>query len=408
MSAARLAERVARESYGRLIAQLAARTRDVTAAEDALSEAFAAALKTWPHTGAPENPEAWLFTAAKRKLIDAARRAATVRAGEAALIRAAEEIEAEMAAREPGDRRLGLLFACAHPAIDPGARTPLMLQAVLGLSGARIAAAFMVAPAAMSQRLVRAKKKIAEAEIPFDVPPAEEWAPRLGAVLEAVYAAYAEGWTDARGEDAERRALAEEALWLARIASQQARTPEAAALVALILMLEARRPARRDAAGGYVPLDAQDVRLWRKECVEEAIQIMAGLAPYTEEAGRFQIEAAIQHAHMARYFALPVNWGVIESLYVQLGAIVDSPAVRLNAAAARARHAPPGEALSALDALVADAAALRSYQPYWALRADLLARLGRREAARAAYDEAIARERDGAVRRFLLGRREAL
>jgi RNA polymerase sigma-70 factor (ECF subfamily) len=408
MNAARLTERVARESYGRLLAQLAARTRDVAAAEDALSEAFAAALKAWPQTGAPDNPEGWLFAAAKRKLIDAVRRAETARAGEAELIRAAEELEADMAARNLPDRRLGLLFACAHPAIEPAARTPLMLQTVLGLSAARIASAFLIAPAAMGQRLTRAKRKIAEAGVPFDVPPAEEWPERLSAVLEAVYAAYAEGWTDARGGDGERRALAEEALWLARITAAQVNDPEAAALLALILMLEARRPARRDADGGYVPLDQQDVRLWRREQVEEAVRIMAQLAPYTEQAGRFQIEAGIQHAHLARYFSLPVNWAVIESLYVQLAGLVPSPAVQLNAIAARARHAPADEALAALDALAGEAAALKSYQPDWALRADLLARLERRDAARAAYDEAIARERDGAVRRFLLARRAAL
>jgi RNA polymerase sigma-70 factor (ECF subfamily) len=408
VNAARLTERVARESYGRLLAQLAARTRDVAAAEDALSEAFAAALKSWPHTGAPDNPEGWLFAAAKRKLIDAARRAETARAGEAELKRAAEEVEAEMAERALPDRRLGLLFACAHPEIDPAARTPLMLQTVLGLSAERIAAAFMIEPAAMSQRLVRAKKRIAEAKIPFDVPPPEEWPERLGAVLQAIYAAYAEGWTDACGEDAERRALAEGALWLARIATAQTNDPEAAALVALILMLEARRPARRDAAGAYAPLDEQDVRLWRRDLVEEAVRIMARLAPHAEEAGRFQIEAGIQHAHLARYFALPVNWGLIESLYIQLAAIVDSPAVKLNAVAARARRAAPEEALAALDALVAAEIALKSYQPYWALRADLLSRMERTEAARAAYDEAIARESDGAVRRFLLARKARL
>lgn len=404
LNPARIAERVARESYGRLLAQLAARTRDLAAAEDALAEAFAAALSAWPRSGAPDNPEAWLFAAAKRKLIDQARRAETARRGEADLARAAEEIEAEMAQRALPDRRLGLLFACADPAIEPAARTPLMLQAVLGLSAERIAAAFLAAPATMGQRLVRAKKKILDAGIRFDVPDTDEWPERLPMVLEAVYAAYGEAWGDAQGQDPQRRDLANEALYLARLIAEAAHEePEALALLALLLMLEARRPARRDATGGYVPLDEQDVRLWRREMIEEAIGLMARLAAHAQAAGRFQIEAAIQHAHVARFFGLPVDWRTIEGLYVRLSDVTGSAAARLNAIAAAARTGAPGEALRALDQF---AGALDGYQPYWALRADLLARLGRAGEALAAYDEAIARERDPAVVSFLAARRD--
>jgi len=409
MESSALAERVARESYGRLLAQLTARTRDVAAAEDALSEAFAAALSAWPRTGAPYNPEGWLFAAAKRKLIDAARRAETAKKSAWDLQCAAEEIEAEMAAGPLGDRRLGLMFACAHPEIEAAARTPLMLQAVLGLSAERIAAAFMIAPAAMGQRLVRAKKKIAEADIPFDVPDTEEWPARMGNVLEAVYAAYGEGWSDALGEDARRRALAEEALWLAQALSEAAPGDvEARALLALMLMLEARRPARRDGEGRYVPLDTQDARLWRRAFVERAIGLMAGLAPYAAQAGRFQLEAAIQHVHLGRYFGLTIDWETIAGLYEQLAYVTGSPVAALNAIAARARVGDVGDALAALDALERASPGLRSYQPTWALRADLCARAGRVGEARAAYDEAIARERDGAVIGFLSGKRATL
>ena len=405
MNEARLAERVARESYGRLLALLTARTRDVAAAEDALADAFAAALTAWPRAGAPDNPEAWLFAAAKRKLIDAARRAQTAAAGQAEIVRNIEEVEAAVRERDAPDRRLDLMFACAHPDIDPAARTPLMLQTVLGLSAERIAAAFLVAPAAMSQRLVRAKKRIAEAAIPFQPPPPQEWAVRLDGVLQAIYAAYAEGWTDAEGADPDRVALAEEAIWLAGVLAQQLpREPEALGLLALLLHLEARRPARR-VDGRFVPLEEQDVALWRTHMQGEA-ELLLMKAAEGDRVGRFQIEAAIQSAHTSRRSRGEADWKAIVLLYEALAQIAPSPIVELNRAAALSRRDGAAQALAALDAI--EAPALKSYQPYWALRADLLARLDRPAEARAAYDEAIARERDTAVIRFLSERRSAL
>jgi RNA polymerase sigma-70 factor (ECF subfamily) len=405
VSEARLAERVARESYGRLLALLTARTRDVAAAEDALADAFAAALTAWPRAGAPDNPEAWLFAAAKRKLIDAARRAQTAAAGEAEITRGIEEMEAAVSDRGAPDRRLGLMFACAHPDIDPAARTPLMLQTVLGFSADRIAAAFLVAPATMSQRLVRAKKRIAEAGIPFDVPPPEDWSARLGGVLQAIYAAYAEGWADAEGADPDRVALAEEAIWLAAALAQQApHEPEALGLMALLLHLEARRPARR-VGGRFVPLEEQDVSRWRTGMQGEAEMLLMKAAE-ADRIGRFQLEAAIQSAHTSRRSRGEADWAAIVLLYEALSRFTSSPIVHLNRAAALARGDGAEAGLAALNAL--DAAVLKSYQPYWALRADLLGRLGRVEEARAAYDEAVARERDPAVIRFLSERRAAL
>lgn len=404
MNEARLAERVARESYGRLLALLAARTRDVASAEDALADAFAAALTAWPRAGAPENPEAWLFAAAKRKLIDAARRASTATAGEAEILRGIEEIEAEMGQVRTPDRRLDLMFACAHPGIDPLARTPLMLQTVLGLSATRIAAAFLVAPAAMSQRLVRAKKRIAEARVPFDPPPPPEWRARLGAVLAAIYAAYGEGWTDA-GVDLDRAALAEEGIWLGRVLAEQVPDePEALGLLALMLHLEARRAARR-CEQQFVPLDAQDVSLWNAAMQSEAEALLMRAAQ-AHRIGRFQLEAAIQSAHAARRVHAAPDWDAIVTLYDGLCVLTSSPVAQLNRAAAIARRDGAEAGLAALDAI--EAAALQSYQPAWALRADLLAKLRRGDEARAAYDEAIARERDGAVIRFLSERRAAL
>ncbi|HWA01549.1 MAG TPA: DUF6596 domain-containing protein [Caulobacterales bacterium] len=405
MNEAAIAERIARESYGRLLALLTSRTRDVAAAEDALAEAFAAALSVWPRTGAPARPEAWLFAAAKRKLIDAARRAQTARAGEAQILLDIEAMEAGVGQSEAPDHRLGLMFACAHPGIDRPVRTPLMLQTVLGFSAERIAAAFLVEPAAMSQRLVRAKKKIAEAGVAFDIPEAGEWPLRLEAVLEAIYAAFSEGWSDAEGADPDRRALAEEAIWLARVLlTQTPDEPEALGLLALMLHLEARRAARR-VDGRFVPLDQQDVRLWRAPLQAEAEALLRHAAR-AGRAGRFQFEAAIQSAHAARRGRGAADWAAVVTLYDGLCALSPSPVVLLNRAAAIARRDGPEAGWAVLEAL--QAPALRSYQPFWALRADLLARLGRAAEARIAYDEAIARERDPAVIRFLSERRAAL
>ncbi len=405
MSAAEIAERVARESYGRLLALLAARARDLAAAEDALADAFAAALTAWPRTGAPSSPEAWLFAAAKRRIVDASRRARTATDAQGALILAAEELEQDVARAETPDRRLGLMFACAHPSIEQGARTALMLQTVLGFSAERIAAAFLIAPATMGQRLVRAKARVAEASVSFEIPERDEWPERMGAVLDAIYAAYAEGWSDAQGADPDRVALAEEGVWLARVLAQVAPDePEALGLLALLLHLEARRPARR-VDGRFVPLDEQDVKLWRVEMQGEA-EILLRRAARADRIGRFQLEAAIQSAHTRRRAAGSADWEAIVTLYDALIALTASPVAQLNRAAALAQRDGAAAGLAALDAL--EAPVLRSYQPYWALRANLLAKLSQAEEARAAYDEAIARERDPAVIRFLSERRAEL
>lgn len=258
------AEMAARTGYGKLVAFLAHRTGDLGAAEDALSEAFAAALADWQESGIPNNPEAWLLAVARRKAVDAARRRRHHQHVSEHLQLVVEELsEAAAEPAEIPDRRLALVFACAHPAIDAAIRAPLILQAVLGFGAGEIGSAFLVAPATMGQRLVRAKAKIRKAGIPFRIPQRDQLGERIDAVLEAIYAAFAEGWCDPVGSEARRRGLAEEAIWLGRlVASLLPDEPEALGLLALMLFAEARRGARRNAAGAYVPLAEQDTALW--------------------------------------------------------------------------------------------------------------------------------------------------
>lgn len=245
----RVAERLARESYGRLVAFLAARTRDVAGAEDALAEAFATALRLWPVDGVPENPDAWLLTVARRRQTDALRRHQTRRAGEAHLQLIADEIEAAtMHPDDIPDRRLALMFACAHPVVERGMRAPLILQTILGLSAADIAAAFLIPPATMGQRLVRAKTRLRQAGIAFALPEREDLPERLAAVLDAIYAAYAKGWVEI-GEAA-GHSLAEEAIWLGRmVVALLPAEPEAKGMLALMLYAQARSSARRTTSG---------------------------------------------------------------------------------------------------------------------------------------------------------------
>lgn len=402
------AETVARHGYGKLVAFLAARTRDVASAEDALADAFAAALADWPRRGVPRNPEAWLLTVARRRLIDAARRrgvAETVARQLPILAEGAELIEGE-AATLP-DERLLLLFACAHPALDPGVRAPLMLQTVLGFDAATIGSAFLVSPAAMGQRLVRAKAKIRLAGIPLRMPEPADLAARLDAVLQAIYAAYANGWTDASGTDAQRRNLAEDAIWLCGLVARLSRQhPEALGLMALLLHLEARRGARRGADGEYVPLSEQDPALWDAGMIAEA-EALLRLANGMGMLGRFQLEAAIQSAHAGRLATGKTDWPAIVQLYASLHLLTDSPVVAVNRAVAEAAAHGAEAGLARLAAL-AGRAQLAGYQPYWAALADLLAATGAVDAADAAYLRAIGLEEDGAVRRFLQRRRAKL
>jgi RNA polymerase sigma-70 factor (ECF subfamily) len=390
----RAVEAAARRSYGKLLAFLAARTRDLAGAEDALSEAFASALATWPAQGVPRAPEAWLLAVARRKAIDSVRRR-QVRDAAMDPLRMIAEAAGDPASAIP-DERLRLMFACAHPALDATVRAPLMLQCVLGFDAVAIGAAFLVAPAAMGQRLVRAKRKIRDAGVPFRVPDADELAARLQAVLDAIYAVFTAGWTDV--------GLAEEAIWLGRLAgSLLDREPEALGLLALMLHVQARRGARRDADGQYVPLAAQDPSDWQDELTEEAEALLLR-ASQMRRIGRFQLEAAIQSAHAARRVTGRTAWSEIVVLYDALLAVTGSPVAAVNRAAAVGELRGAAAGLAALDSVEADQR-LHEYQPYWAARAALLAEVGDADGADAAYMRAIALEPDPAVRHFLQRRR---
>jgi RNA polymerase sigma-70 factor (ECF subfamily) len=405
-AARQAAERVARESYGRLVAFLAARTRDVAGAEDALAEAFATALRLWPADGVPENPDAWLLTAARRRQTDAARRRQTRRAGEPQLALIAEEIEeAANMPEEIPDRRLALMFACAHPAIEAGMRSPLILQTILGLTAEAIAAAFLVPPATMGQRLVRAKTRIREAGIPFRVPERDELPERLDAVLEAIYAAYARGWNEI-GE-AESSDLAGEAIWLGRLVlALLPEAPEARGMLALMLYTEARRAARRGPDGAYAPLEDQDTALWDNSLMAEAEALLRA-ASAGGPSGRYQLEAAIQSAHLARRLGGGNTWPAIITLYDHLLALTGSPVVALNRAVALAEVEGPHAALAAIAPLAGDRR-MASYQPYWAARGALLARAGEPVEAAEAFQQAIGLTADDAVRRYLSARHDRL
>ncbi len=404
-----------RTAYGRLIAYLSARTRDIAAAEDALAAALEAALETWPDRGVPDRPEAWLLTVARNRLNDGRRRARVRAEAVPTLLTLMDEAQA-VADEGPSfpdvafpDERLKLMFVCTHPAIAPEVRTPLILQTVLGLTSERIAGAFLVKPAAMAQRLARAKTKIRDAGIGFDVPEAADWPARLGPLCDAIYAAYGLGWGDYAGEE-DGNGLSDEAMTLGialyDLLGQMKRpvvAPELNGLLALMLYCEARRTARYDASGRYVALSDQDPRQWDKTMIDRGDALLT-MAQKLRQFGRYQLEAAIQSAHLRRGLTGVNVSDEIVILYEGLLRFGPSLAARVGHAAAvtEAKGAEAGLAL--LDAL--DGERLKDYQPYWAVRAHVLQKLGRPE-AHAAFDRAIGLSRHEGQRAFLLKKQKA-
>lgn len=391
-------ERVARLSYGRLVAALALRTGSLADAEDALSEALVRALESWPETGLPDVPEAWLMRVARNRAIDKARSRALPALHERELVRMAED---RAAGRVPTtDPRLPLMFVCAHPAIEPSLRAPLMLQTILGLDARRMASVFLVAPGTLGQRLTRAKAKIERARIRFALPEGGDFATRLDDVLDAIYAAYAVGYNGVPAGDTKAASLAQEAIWLVSLLAEAfPDAAEAHGLFALMLFSEARRPARvHPETGELVPLGDQDTEVWEDALVADAERAMANAARHAS-LGRYQLEASIQAVHAARRRTGTTDWAALALLYAGLVRIAPTLGARTGQAAVLCETEGPSAALAALEAIPE---ALRStYQPWWATLAHLQARLGNVDAARAAYDRAIGLSDDPASRLYL-------
>ncbi|HEX3956815.1 MAG TPA: DUF6596 domain-containing protein [Trebonia sp.] len=401
--AARSAGVAARDSYGRLLALLAASTSDLGAAEDALADAFERALRTWPSQGVPGNPDAWLLTVARNRLRDQwksarAQRAVPLDAGRDALAHV-DDIDVDSIP----DRRLELMLVCAHPAIERAVRTPLMLNTVLGFTAGQVGRAFSVPPSTMATRLVRAKKRIKAAGIPFRIPGRADLPARMTSVLEAVYGAYVIDWTT--GPQA--RQLPSEALQLAEVLTTLVPgDPEARGLAALIEFSAARAPARVDAGGRFVPLAGQDPSLWNPDLISRA-RVHLRAAHARGQLGRFQLEAAIQAVHCVRGRDGTTDWPTLLTLHRILHSVAPSLGSGVALAAVTAEVDGPAAGLATLDALLAEAGQrARRFQPANATRAHLLDLLGRKQEAVAAYDSAISLTHDTPERQYLEHRRD--
>ncbi|OXL86741.1 RNA polymerase subunit sigma-70 [Paenibacillus sp. SSG-1] len=400
MEAHQVIEQTARNAYGRLLSYLAVNWRDLKAVEDAIGDAFLAALETWPKIGIPDKPEAWLVTAARRRLIDRARRTRVSESALPTLIAMSEDTQ-RLASSNTGfpDERLRMMFLCTHPAIDPAMRTPLMLQTVLGIDAARIASAFIVKPSTMSQRLTRVKAKIRTERITFELPDAEEIPNRLDSVLEAIYAAYGSGWDEAASADSPHRRLAEESIYLGRLLLQfNPREPEVNGLLALMLHCEARAGARHDEEGNYIPLSQQDCARWEQSLIFEAERYLH-IASQAGEIGRFQLMAAIQSVHAQRLWTGQTEWEAIAQLYEGLIRISPTLGALVGRAAAVAEAYGSECGIALLEAI--PSTEVVSYQPYWALAGHLYKRMQRKEDAHLAYSRAIGLSTDISIRQFL-------
>lgn len=400
METNRVIEQTARDAYGRLLSYLAVNWRDLQAVEDALGDAFLAALEAWPRVGIPDKPEAWLLTAARRRLIDRARRTRVSESALPTLAAMSEDAQRlDSSSSAFPDERLRMMFLCTHHAIDPAMRTPLMLQTVLGIDAARIASAFIVKPSTMSQRLTRVKAKIRAERITFEMPDAGEIPERLDFVLEAIYAAYGSGWDEVGMTDSPRKGLTEEAIYLGRLLVQFApREPEVNGLLALMLHCEARREARYDEEGNYIPLSEQLCTRWQQSLILEAENYLH-MASQANRIGRFQLMAAIQSVHAQRLWTGRTEWEAIAQLYEGLIRMSSTLGAFVGRAAAVAEAYGLEQGIAFLEAI--PSSEVVSYQPYWALAGHLYKRMHRKEEAQLAYSRAIGLSKDASIRRFL-------
>jgi RNA polymerase sigma-70 factor (ECF subfamily) len=396
-------EKIVREESGRVLATLVRHLRDFDLAEDVLQDALVAALRTWPADGVPRHPRAWLLSSARHKAIDRIRRDASFRDKRSQL-----EMLAELEGRDGGDvvdesipdERLRLIFTCCHPALAEAARVALTLRTLGGLTTGEIARAFLTPETTMAQRLVRAKRKIKAASIPYRVPPPHLWPERLDSVLSVIYLIFNEGYAATSGDELTRGDLCHEAIRLGRIVAALAPDePEVKGLVSLMLLHDSRRSTRTDDAGDFVTLENQDRRRWNREQIDSGSDLLRDALAQTR-VGPYQVQAAISavHARAASYGA--TDWNEIVGLYRRLYELQPSPVIRLNETVALSWAEGVEAGLAGLDELGTDGA-LEHYQPFHAARADLLRRAGRNDEAVAAYRRALDLTRNAAERRFL-------
>jgi RNA polymerase sigma-70 factor (ECF subfamily) len=398
-------ERIYREQSRRVFATLVRLLRDFDLAEEALHEAFAAALERWPNEGTPANPAAWLISAGRFKAIDNIRRRRRFDAMQADLADRFEnlsEANASVAEQDIEDDRLRLIFTCCHPAIAPAVQIPLTLREVCGLTTEEIASAFLTSPSTMAQRIVRGKAKIREARIPYEIPARSDVPERLDSVLAVIYLIFNEGYSASSGDSATRQDLSGEAIRLGRLLFELLPDPEVMGLVALMLLHESRRTARTTAEGDLVLLEDQNRALWDRRLIDEGSRLVEQ-ALASRQFGAYTLQAAISAVHAQAPSAAATDWSQIVALYDVLLQATPSPVVELNRAVAVAMRDGPHVGLELIDGILARGQ-LSEYHLAHAARADLGRRLGRAAEARAAYEAALALVKQEPERRFLESR----
>ena len=402
----RTVETLYRSESGRILATLIRLLGDFDLAEEAMHEAFAAALSLWPRSGVPGSPRPWLISTARFKAIDTLRRRARFDASQGELAR---HLEAQCNSAEKSneedsleDDRLRLIFTCCHPSLAPEAQVALTLREVCGLTTEEIARSFLVTPATLAQRIVRAKAKIREARIPYEVPKPEELPERLGAVLQVIYLVFNEGYSAAAGAEVMRAELTGEAIRLGRLLAELQPEPEVLGLLALMLLQESRRAARTSATGELILLESQDRSLWNREQVTEGVALVER-ALQSRRLGPYTLQAAIAAVHAQAESVAMTDWRQIVALYNQLARIQPSPVVHLNRAVAIAECDGPEAGLTHIDAVL-EHGELANYYLAHSARAELCRRLGRTAEAKSSYKRALALTRQEPERQFLQDR----
>ena len=394
-------ETLYRSDSGRVLATLVRLLGDLDLAEEAMHEAFAVALESWPQTGIPDNPRPWLISTARFKAVDAMRRRARFDGAQRDLVAHLESRvnDAPVEDEEIDDDRLRLIFTCCHPALPPEGQVALTLREICGLTTEEIARAFLVTPATLAQRIVRAKAKIRETQIPYEVPTPQELPERLAAVLQVVYLVFNEGYSAAAGTEVTRAELTREAIRLGRLLTELQPEPEVIGLLALMLLQESRRAARTSPTGELILLENQDRSLWNREQITEGVTLVEK-ALSTRRFGAYTLQAAIAAVHAEAESTSATDWRQIVALYNQLVRIQPSPVVHLNRAVAIAMRDGPEAGLSHIDALLAHGE-LANYYLAHSARAEMYRRLGRTDEARASYEKALSLTQQEPERQFL-------